>query len=195
MMCGLFVERSYGDMARRIAPSVETCAPEDGDGAIGELRFDLLHNRFVNRKRARQLDRVRRVGQASVGIANCHFVLCQQSVQPCVVIAQKSAVGPQDAQELREPPCLALAIMQGEPSAVTHGFHAECKFLFNQPAALVAIHGIVRIQRCYVVPAANEESSRTQHLGHPRFCSAAKFRVKIDEHIEATYDGGFRQVA
>ena len=192
---GLLGKRGYGDVTYQIAPGVETCALEDGDGAIGELRFDLSRDCLVSRKHARQVDGVRRVGEESVGIANCDFVLRQERVQPDVVIAQKRRIGPQDALEFRKPPCLALAVVQGEPSAVTHGFHAEGKFLFNQPAALVAIHRIVRIQRCPVVPAANEKSSRAQHLGHPRFRLAAKIRVKVDEHIEAAYDAGFRQVA
>jgi len=47
-MCGLSGERSYGDVAHRIAPRVEACALEDGDGAIGELPFDLSRDRLVN---------------------------------------------------------------------------------------------------------------------------------------------------
>ena len=44
---------------------------------------------LVSRHTSREVDRVRRVGEIAVGIANGNFVFCQENVQPGVVIAQK----------------------------------------------------------------------------------------------------------
>jgi hypothetical protein len=97
-------------------------------GPIGELRLELSHDLVVNRKRPRRLDGVGRLNETSILIPNGHPVFCQEGVQAGVVIAQNSLIGSQSSQQLRKPPGFSLAIMQGEPDAMTDCFYAERKF-------------------------------------------------------------------
>jgi hypothetical protein len=108
-----------------------------------------------------------------------------------VVIAEKVAIGSEDSQEFREAPGFAFALVDGKPDAVTDGFQTEGKFLFDQAAALVAVHGIVSVEGLGIVAATNEKSAGGQNLRGPIFRIATKIRVVIDEHVETAYDVGW----